>query len=193
MQYTYLIAGGIAVIVIFAVLAFASRRAAYLEEETAEVETWFKNQQKIFPLRPLKAEQVAVVKSVMDDDHDLWCLLGYDSDDFADRDACYQEVLSCGRYFRIFGPLDLYQTQYEPRICYGVFEDNPIGPSFRAWIEFHYNGTLWVISENYDRKPEVTRFSNYRVNHPGIVHRHAVEFAYDSLDTRLSRHSPTGT
>ena len=93
MNPTYLIVGTVVVVLVFAVFALASHQVSYREEEMRGAEDWLERQLRIYPIRPLKEEHVATVKSTMSSDHDLWCLLNIDDGDEADRYAWYQAVI----------------------------------------------------------------------------------------------------
>lgn len=191
MQYVaYLLVGVAVAAVILVVSIFGVYRASYREGEVASVKAWVKYQEQMFPPQSLRDEQAATVKQTMDGDDRLWACLGYGHDDTIYRDDYYKKVIAFGRYFRIFGPFGVCHTEYEPVLCYGVFDDGKIEAVLHAWIEFRYNRAIWVIYENRDRQLEVARFAAFLASHPNMVYRGAVEFVYHSLDAKLSRKAP---
>lgn len=170
----------VVIVAFIVVVAFVTvRHLAKRASAVSDVNDWFAEQMLIFPPQPLASEYSAVIRSIMDDDLDLWYTFICGCD-IAERQPYYEQAANIGRYLCVFGPVGVYQTQYRPSIYYGVFDDGDENV-FRTWIEFRYrDDTVWVLTEN-NGAPEIVRFFDFRVNHPGLIHRHPIYFVHDGL------------
>lgn len=179
----YFLLGTALIIAAMAVTGYHLR--AKHRDEKAGVNDWFSERSTVYPPQPLTLEHATVVRNIMDGDSDLWWHLGRGRN-AVDRKAYYEQVIEFGRFLRVFGPLGgPYQACYCPSIYYGVFEGGD-SPRFRVWIEFHYQGeTVWVLTEDGDAT-KIVRFSEFRVNYPGLVLRHPIYFVYEGLDANIN-------
>jgi len=159
---------------------FVARRA----HEVVEVNVWFSEQMSIYPPQPLAPEYVTAIRNIMDNDSDLWWQLGRGHEMVA-HEPYHQQAIDIGHYLHAFGPLGAYQSLYCPSIYYGVFEgDN--APLFQVWIEFRYRSeTVWVFTGEVD-PIKIVRFSDFRVNHPGLTLCHPIYFVHDGLDANIN-------
>lgn len=179
----FLIMAVVAAIIVVAMVVAMSHLVASRAGELADVNFWFTDRMSLFSPLPLPPQYAAVVKSIMDDDGDLWWHLGRGRD-AVDHEFYAQQVIDIGRYLHVFGPVGTCHPQYHPSIYYGIFEEGEV-PVLRVWIEFRYQGeTVWVLTED-NGVPKITRFSDFRVNHPGLVYRHPIYFVHDGLDANI--------
>lgn len=180
----------VAVIVLVVASVAVSHLIAMRAQQVADVNAWFSNQMRIHPPQQLALEYIAVICSIMDGDSDLWWQLGR-GHDIVDHESYHQQAIEFGRYLCVFGPLGLYESCYCPALYYGVFEGS-CRPLFLAWIEFRYQDeTVWVLTEEVNA-PKIVRFSDFRVNHPGLTLRHSVYFIHDGLDANVERNLDSG-
>lgn len=169
--------------VLVAAAVIVNYQIALRANEVSSVNIWFSERLVVSPPQPLPPAYAAVVRSIMDDDTDLWWHLDH-SREGVDHTLYHQPTVDFGRYLSVFSPLNAPSSQYCPSIYYGVFETN-VGPQFKAWIEFRFQSeTVWVLTEGNDA-PEIVRFSDFRVNHPGCIHRHPIYFVHDGLDCNI--------
>lgn len=174
------------VVAVIAINHIVSVRA----NEIASVNNWFFERMLICPPQPLATEYVTVVCGIMDDDSDLWWQLGR-GHDIVDHESYHQQAIEFGRYLCVFGPLGLHESCYCPALYYGVFEGNNV-PLFKVWIEFRYHSeTVWVLTEEADA-PKITRFVEFRVNHPGLTLRKPIYFVHEGLDANVERNLDSG-
>lgn len=179
-----LIFGVIVACVLVTAAVIVNYQIAVRANEASSVNIWFSERLVVSPPQPLPPKYAAVIRSIMDDDTDLWWHLDHDRTG-VEHALYHQPTVDFGRYLYAFGPLDAYLPRYCPSIYYGVFETN-VGPQFKVWIEFRYQGeTVWVLTEENDAY-KIVRFSDFRVNHPGCVHRHPIYFVHDGLDCNVS-------
>ena len=182
----YLLYAASAVVIVAVTVVMLSRHIAERAQEVMDVNDWFSEQMLIYPPKPLSPPYVAVVKSIMEDDSDLWRYLGCDQD-AVERERCCRQAVDFGRYLHVFGPIGLYESRYCPSLYYGVFDADGV-LLFRVWIEFRYqNETVWVLTE--DGMPRITRFSDFRVNHPGLTQRRPIYFVHEGLDANVNLES----
>lgn len=166
-----------------AAIVVVNREIARRANEVSDVNIWFSEQVLIYPPVPLSREYADTIKDTMEDDFDLWRYLGYDQD-VAEHKRRHEQVIEFGRYLCVFGPPDHY-SRYCPSLYYGVFDSGGVF-AFRVWIEFRYLGeTVWVLTED-NCTPRVVRFSDFRINHPGLTLRHPITFVFDELDDDIS-------
>ncbi len=179
-----LVFGLIVACVLVAAAVIVNYQIAMRANEVSNVNIWFSERLVVSPPQPLPPEYAAVVRSIMDDDTDLWWHLDRDRKG-VDHTPYHQSAVDFGRYLYAFGPLNACSSQYYcPSIYYGVF-DTSDGPLFKVWIEFRYQSeTVWVLTEE-SNAPKVVRFSDFRVNHPGCIHRHPIYFVHDGLDCNI--------
>lgn len=177
----------LALVLVALIIVAMSREITRRANEVSDVNTWFSEQSLICPPEALPPNYAATVRSVMDDDSDLWWHLagGYRE---IDHEPYHRQVVDLGRYLSVFGPLGPRPSEHCPSLYYGVFDYND-EPVFRVWIEFRYLGeTVWVLTEGVKlptedtNVPKITRFSDFRVNHPGCIYRHSLYFAHDGID-----------
>lgn len=161
-------------ILIGAVVAFEAYRATIRSRKTAEINDWLADRLLHHPPRALPPDHVDVVKNTMDDDFDLWRELSLNRSS-KERKEYHQQVVNFGRYLSVFEFID----DCNPSLYYGVFYDEDES-QFRVWIEFRYQSdAVWVLTENDDGGLSIFYFSEFRINHPGLVLRHPLTFAYD--------------
>lgn len=137
--------------------------------EVVAVNSWFADRMLLFPPQPLPPPEDAMIRDLMGEDDDLWWHLNHDhkgedgKTKALDREPYYQKATAYGRYLHVL------DAACKPALFYGLFEDGD-EMVFRVWIEFHYQGgTVWVLSG--DDYPGITRLSDFRVYHPGLIHR----------------------
>lgn len=170
--------GAVAVVALFLAVLVINRYVTMRANEVMEVNSWFFDRMLLHSPQSLTPDEAAVVRSMMDDDTELWINLKY-RDKEVDRTPYYDQVIEFGRYLRVFDSSDL------PLIHYGVFDREPYGdvaPLFLVWIEFkHQSETAWTLAES-GRDHRIVRYVDFRAVHPGLIYRRGIQLVLDEED-----------